>query len=70
MSKSFDDIYRGLNYDLINHYEQGVSDERARIIKLLEARILPEETPKVHSYDSLHNLMLNNMIALIKGEQK
>jgi hypothetical protein len=36
MSKSFEDIYRGINYDLINHYEQGVADERNRIIKLLE----------------------------------
>lgn len=36
MSRSFEDIYRGLNYDLIKHYEQGVSDERERIIKLLK----------------------------------
>jgi len=36
MSKSFEDIYRGINYDLVNHYEQGVIDERNRIIKLLE----------------------------------
>lgn len=35
MSKSFEDIYRGINYDLIKHYEQGVMDERQRIINLL-----------------------------------
>lgn len=48
----------------------GKREEQERIIKLLEARILPEDTPKVHSYSSLHNLMLNNYIALIKGENK
>jgi hypothetical protein len=55
MSKSFEDIYRGINYDLINHYNQGVSDERNRIIKLLEEV-------------SLDYPPIDDVIATIKGE--
>lgn len=50
--------------------EFGKSEERERIIKLLEERILPAGNPDVHSLDSLHNLMLNSLIARIKGENK
>lgn len=39
MSKSIDDIYRGINYDLINHYNQGVSDERKRITERIKEQI-------------------------------
>jgi hypothetical protein len=60
MSKSFDDIYRGLNYDLIKHYEQGVNDERERIIKLLEddgeRNYISQET-------------FDYVVSAIKGEQ-
>jgi len=60
MSKSFDDIYRGLNYDLIKHYEQGVSDENQRIIKALEEdgerNYLSQET-------------FDYVVSIIKGEQ-
>jgi len=60
MSKSFDDIYRGLNYDLIKHYEQGVNDERKRIIKLLEddgeRNYISQET-------------FDYVVSAIKGEQ-
>jgi len=60
MSKSFDDIYRGLNYDLIKHYEQGVNDERERIIKLLEEdgerNYISQET-------------FDYVVSVIKGEQ-
>lgn len=50
--------------------EFGKREERERIIKLLEERTLQVADPNVHNYGSLHNLMLNNMIALIKGETK
>jgi hypothetical protein len=61
MSKSFEDIYRGLNYDLIKHYEQGVSDERERIIKLLENQ---------HNFDQIFLDAVTQVIAIIKGENK
>jgi hypothetical protein len=60
MSRSFGDIYRGLNYDLIKHYEQGVTDERERIIKLLEEdgerNYISQET-------------FDYVVSVIKGEQ-
>lgn len=53
-----------------DHEEHGALQERERMIKLLEERIIPSGNPDVHSLDSLHNLMLNNLIALIKGHNK
>lgn len=61
MSKPFEDIYRSINYDLVNHYNQGVSDERERIIKLLEAEQLRS---------GIGFIQYKVAIPLIKGENK
>ena len=50
---------------------QGECRERERIIKLLEARLLtnPQPTDTLGSFShAMHNQMIGNMIALIKGE--
>lgn len=53
--------------------EQGRCEEQERIIKLLETRLLtkPQPTDTLGSFShAMHNQMINNMIALIKGENK
>ena len=53
------------------HWTQmGEKQEQERIIKLLEARILQNIAPDIHSYELLHNQLVNKLIALIKGHDK
>jgi hypothetical protein len=50
--------------------------ERERIIKLLETRLLTNPQPNMENdtlgsfSHAMHNQMINNMIALIKGDNK
>jgi hypothetical protein len=56
-----------------NGRNNGIREERERIIKLLEARILtkPQPTDLIGSVSHAgHNQLLRNCIALIKGENK
>lgn len=55
--------------DLYRYYESGKHDERERIIKLLES-LDCEANGKEHDCDPLHEYTIQDLIELIKGEQK
>jgi hypothetical protein len=55
MSKSFEDIYRGLNYDLKNHYVQGWNDSRNHIIKVLQK--ISEYPPNWNHEDPIESII-------------
>lgn len=79
MSKNFESIFKEfadsetfvLSRGLLEDYKrQAAQDERERIIKLLETKVLKNVSPNIHSLELLHNQLVNNCIALIKGENK
>lgn len=66
MSKSFDDIYRGLNYDLKKHYLQGILDAQNNMLKLVEDEIARVSNPMMVDQEYIDGL--EEVIKLIKGE--
>ena len=59
-----------------NGRNNGIQQERERIIKLLQTRLLTSPQPNMKNdtlgsfSHAMHNQMINNMIALIKAENK
>lgn len=66
MSKSFEDIYRGLNYDLKNHYIQGIIDAQNNMLRLVEEEIARVSNPMMVDQEYIDGLQ--EVISIIKGE--